>query len=161
MTENSTTPGAAWLNETHTVCGGQITLAKAGTGAPILVLPRDNGHAPANDFLDRLAANNTVYYPWYPGFHGGGDVAAWEWLANPRDLAVVQLQLLDALSLERPTVIGLGFGGWIAAEMATMRAHALGSLVLVSPMGIQPKDGFIHDQFIFSTEAYARTAFHD
>ncbi len=150
-----------WGQETVTVCGGAISLLKAGSGDPILLLPRDNGHPPRRDFAEQLANSGTVYYPWLPGFHGSPDPSAWEWLTNVRDLAIVQLQMLEALGIERLTIAGLGFGGWVAAEMASMHPKQVDALVLVAPMGIKPEKDFIYDQFLVSTEAYARTGFAD
>ena len=160
MTTTATSP-VTWTTETAAVCGGPVSYQRGGRGAPLLVLPRENGHAPRNEFLDLLSTDFTVYYPWYPGFHGGGDPADWEWLANARDLAVVQLQLAHAIGLDRFALAGLGFGGWIAAEMATMCSTQLDALVLVAPMGVHPAENYIYDQFLVSTEAYARTAFAD
>jgi pimeloyl-ACP methyl ester carboxylesterase len=157
--QSSTAGTAGWTTETVHAAGGDIPVLRGGSGAPVLVLPRETGHPPKQDFLDQLAEHYTVYYPWFPGFHGAGDVAPWEWMADARDLAVVQRQLAQALALENVTVIGLGFGGWIAAEMATMGTNSIASLVLVTPMGIQPAAGYIYDQFLVSTEAYARQGF--
>jgi pimeloyl-ACP methyl ester carboxylesterase len=56
-------------------------------------------------------------------------------------------------------MVGLGFGGWIAAEIATMRPKGLGRLVLATPMGAKPEDGYVYDQFLVNTEAYVRHAF--
>jgi pimeloyl-ACP methyl ester carboxylesterase len=142
------------------VCGGMVRFAVAGSGPPIMVLPRDQGHPPASPFLDQLAASGTVYYPWLAGFHGGNP-EQWEWLTNVRDLAVVHRQALDALGIEKPALIGLGFGGWVAAEIATTASASMRALVLVSAMGIKPERGYIYDQFLVSTEHYAQTAFHD
>src|SRR5262245_20131327 len=103
----------SWTSEAASVCGLEIRYARAGSGIPVLVLPRDNGHAPTHEFLDRLAAEFTVYHPWYPGFHAGGDQAAWDWLGDVRDLAAIQLRTLDALGLNRVHLVGLGFGGWV------------------------------------------------
>ena len=144
--------------ETISVCGGEISYLRQGSGAPLLVLPRDNGHAPDTTFIDRLSEQFTVYYPWYPGFHGGRH-EEWTWLQNVRDLAVVTGQFSAALGLARTSVLGLGFGGWVAAELATMNPALIERLVLVAPMGIQPTKAFICDQFVISCEAYARTAF--
>lgn len=147
-------------SHTVQVCGIDVAFERAGDGPPLIVLPRDNGHAPRSEFLVGLAQTNTVYYPWLPGFHNGGP-EAWEWLTNIRDLAMVQRLFLSALGLERVTLIGLGFGGWLAAEMAAMGPERFDKLVLVGPMGIQPKNAYIIDQFIVSTESYARAAFSD
>ena len=127
----------------------------------VLLLPKDNGHPPGREFAGRLAESATVYFPIYPGYQGSPDIAAWEWLANVRDLAVVQRQFLDALGLDHVSIVGVGFGGWVAAEMATVSSRGLEALVLVNPMGIQPKNDYIYDQFLFSSEAYARHGFRN
>jgi pimeloyl-ACP methyl ester carboxylesterase len=149
-----------WPVQTLSVGGGEISLRVGGDGPPLVVLPRDNGHPPRHEFLDLLAGEFRVHAPWLPGFHGGHP-EQWEWAASVRDLAIVELQLVQALGLERYSLVGLGFGGWIAAEMATMCAPGLESLALVAPMGIQPRAGFIHDQFLVSTLSYAKAAFSD
>lgn len=152
---------AAWTARRLAVGGAEIAYEEAGAGArTLLVLPRDNGHPPRSDILDVLAAENRLVFPWLPGFDGG-DPGAWDWLLNPRDLAIVLRQFADALQLDRPVLLGFGFGGWLAAEMATMAGRAIAAQVLVAPVGIQPSAGFIYDQFLVSTEAYARTAFAD
>ena len=156
MDERSVT----WNETMVSVCGGPVRVAVAGSGQPIVVLPRDQGHPPKSRFLDQLTASGTVYYPWLAGFHGGFP-ERWEWLTNVRDLAIVHRQMIDALGLEKPVLVGLGFGGWLAAEIATMAASSLRALVLISAMGIKPVNGEIYDQFLVSTEHYAQTAFHD
>jgi pimeloyl-ACP methyl ester carboxylesterase len=160
-TADSAAGTAAWTAETVTVCEAEVSLLRAGSGSPVMVLPKDNGHPPGRAFASHLAGSFAVSYPHLPGFHGTPDPAAWEWLTNVRDLAIVQLQLLDALGLDRVSLVGVGFGGWVAAEMATMHPAGLNALVLVNPMGIQPRNAYIYDQFLVSTEAYARTGFSD
>lgn len=161
MTAIADAPAAtgAWTGQTITLCQAELSLVQAGHGEPLLLLPRDNGHPPRRQFASLLAAGRRVTYPHHPGFAGTPNPADWEWLVNVRDLAVVELQLVRALGLDRPVLVGLGFGGWVAAEMATMAAGAFSALVLVAPMGIKPTDGFIYDQFLVGTESYARMAF--
>lgn len=147
-------------SESISVCGGSVSLLRMGKGEPLLVLPRDNGRAPDTKFLDLVAGHFTVYAPQLPGFHGSTETD-WKWLSNVRDLAVVVGQMAGALGHARINLLGLGFGGWVAAELATMSPALVQRLMLVSPMGIQPKNGYICDQFVISTESYARTAFAD
>ena len=59
------------------------------------------------------------------------------------------------------SLVGLGFGGWIAAEMATMAPSAFRRLVLVGPMGIKPERGDIADQALLSYIDYVRLGFAD
>ena len=59
------------------------------------------------------------------------------------------------------SLVGLGFGGWIAAEMATMAPRAFRRLVLVGAMGIKPERGEIADQALVSYIDYVRRGFAD
>ncbi len=160
MTSATAQSGVIWNERTVSVCGAPLEVAVAGSGPPIVVLPGDQGHPPLHSFLDQLAAGATVYYPWLAGFHGGHP-EEWEWLTNVRDLAIIHRQMIDALELERPALAGFSFGGWVAAEIATMAASSLRALVLVDPVGIKPVKSYIYDQFLVSTEHYAQTKFHD
>lgn len=160
-TERSAADTVEWTESTVPVAGGEVAFLKAGSGAPVLLLPKDNGHPPGREFAGRLASSFTVYFPFYPGYNGSPDIPSWEWLLNVRDLAVVQRQLLEALALDRVSIVGIGFGGWVAAEMATVSSRGLDALVLVNPMGIQPKNDYIYDQFLYSSEAYARHGFRN
>ena len=78
-----------------------------------------------------------------------------------RDVAVMNQAILAELGAGKATLIGLGFGGWIAAEMATMAPTAAPKVVLVGPMGIKPNEGYILDQAIISYIDYPAAAFHD
>ncbi|MEO6397770.1 MAG: hypothetical protein ABIP13_04835, partial [Tepidiformaceae bacterium] len=95
--------------ETISVCGGEITYLHEGSGEPLLVLPRDNGHAPDTAFIERLAERFSVYYPWLPGFHGSRP-EEWTWLLHVRDLAIVVGHFCAALEVSRTRLLGLGFG---------------------------------------------------
>lgn len=141
------------------VAGCPITVRITGRGDPLVLLARENIDPVDLPFTARLAEHYTVYTPILPGCHGS-DVRCWTWLADVRDLAITQRGWIDALGLEGVTLAGLGLGGWAAAELASMSGRGLRRLALVSPMGIQPKRGEIFDQFLVSTELYARTAFH-
>ena len=54
-----------------------------------------------------------------------------------------------------------GFGGWIAAEMATFAPSEAPRLVLVGPMGVKPPGGEILDQALVSYIEYVKEGFHD
>jgi pimeloyl-ACP methyl ester carboxylesterase len=153
------TTAEALREEQVDVAGCPITVRIAGRGDPLVLLPRENIDPAGLPFTQRLTDHFTVYAPILPGYHGSA-VECWSWLADVRDLAITQQQLIAALGLDAVALVGLGFGGWVAAEMASMSDGRLRRLVLVSPMGIQPNEGQIFDQFLVSTELYARTAFH-
>jgi pimeloyl-ACP methyl ester carboxylesterase len=86
-------------------------------------------------------------------------------MRSVRDMAVVYQGLLAQQAATREpgtvTLIGLGFGGWIAAEMATMAPRAFRRLVLVGAMGLKPERGEILDQALLSYIDYVRRGFAD
>jgi pimeloyl-ACP methyl ester carboxylesterase len=147
-----------WTDSTVEVAGSQLHLSRAGSGRPALVLHHDTGTPDRLPFYDALAANYDVLVPHHPGYSRS---ARPDWMRSVRDIAVTYRGLLSELSLERPALIGLGFGGWIAAEMASMAPRDLSRLVLVGAMGIKPPQGDIMDQAIVSYIDYARAGFHD
>ena len=152
------TSEARWVTESIRVADTTLTFRKAGAGAPLMALHHDVGNPPGAGFLDALAHQFTVYAPLHPGYEGS---ARPEWIRNVRDVAVMYQWLLSDLGLSGTTLLGLGFGGWIAAEMATMSPAALGRLVLVGAMGIKPAAGEILDQALVSYLDYVRAGFED
>lgn len=144
--------------QTLSVAGLSLALRKKGSGSPAVVLHQDVGAHAWLPFHEQLSRSLEVFVPDLPGF-GKSDRP--EWARHPRDLAILTLQLLDQLKLDRLTLIGLGFGGWVAAEMATMAQERLDSLVLVAPMGIKPQHGDIVDQMMLSHIDYVKAGFHD
>ena len=147
-----------WSEETVTVAGAPLHLRTAGTGAPLLVLHHDIGSPDQPALHDALAARFTVLAPAHPGYDRSARPA---WLRNVRDIAVMYQALLADRGLTGVTCVGLGFGGWIAAEMATMAPAQLRRLVLVGAMGIKPERGEILDQALVSYIEYIRAGFHD
>jgi pimeloyl-ACP methyl ester carboxylesterase len=138
------------------VAGGKIQTLRAGSGRPLIVLHHDIGNPGWLPFYDTLAGSFAVHVPSHPGF---GKSERPEWMRTVRDMAMVYQWLLQGEGLEPVTMVGLGFGGWIAAEMAMMCHHAFSHLVLVNPMGFQPHQGEILDQFLINTIDYVRSGF--
>ena len=149
---------AGWRETAVELAGVKLHLSRAGSGRPVLVLHHDIGSPERLDFYDALARRFDVMVPHHPGY---GRSERPQWLRSVRDVAVIYQWLLAHLGVERASLIGLGFGGWIAAEMATMAPRAFHRLVLVGAMGVKPPDGDILDQAIVSYLDYARAGFHD
>jgi len=78
-----------------------------------------------------------------------------------RDIAAVYRAMLGGLGVSDAALVGLGFGGWIAAEMATFAPVDTKALVLVGAMGIKPPSGEILDQALISYIEYVQAGFHD
>jgi pimeloyl-ACP methyl ester carboxylesterase len=151
------TETVSWVPDTIPIAGVPMHVARAGSGAPLLVLHHDIGTRPRERFYDLLARDFTVLVPSHPGYDGS---ARPDWMRSVRDLAVTYQWLLGAHAATRDagtvSLVGLGFGGWIAAEMATMAPRAFRRLVLVGAMGIKPERGEIADQALVSYIDYVR-----
>ncbi len=125
----------AWASDTAQIAGIALHLARAGSGPTVLVLHHDIGSPEHLPFYDALAAHFTVLVPSHPGYDKSSRP---DWMRNVRDIAVVYQWLLAERGLTDVSLVGLGFGGWIAAEMATMAPNGFRRVVLVGAMGIKP-----------------------
>lgn len=148
-----------WKEATHAIAGTNVRVREAGSGAPVVVLHHDIGTPERLPFYDALAARYRVILPIHPGWGLASERP--EWARSVRDIAVMYRMFLATQIAEKPHLVGLGFGGWIAAEMATMAPNDTGKLVLVGAMGVQPSEGFIMDMAIHGYLDYARAFFHD
>ncbi|MGE0421262.1 MAG: alpha/beta fold hydrolase [Reyranellaceae bacterium] len=147
----------AWNESSIAVAGVKLHLTRAGKGRPLLVLHHDTGTLPRLPFYDSLAERFDVLVPHHPGY---GRSQRPDWLRHPRDIAVMYRALLAELDLASPVLVGLGLGGWIAAEMATMAPRDVGALALVGAMGVKPPQGEILDQALLSYMDYVKAGFH-
>lgn len=147
-----------WTSNTVSVAGTEIHLRRGGKGSPLVVLHRDIGTPDGLTFYDNLAAHHDVIVPNHPGY---GSSPRADWLGNVRDLAVLYRGMLGDLGLGSAALVGLGFGGWIAAEMACFAPHDTPKLVLAGAMGIKPPVGDICDQALIGYIEYVQEGCHD
>lgn len=146
-----------WTDSALDIAGGKLHLSRAGNGPAILVLHHDIGTPERLPFYDQLAARFEVLVPHHPGW-GKSDRP--EWMRSPRDIGAIYGWLLAELGLPDVSLVGLGFGGWIAAEMASQAPTRFRKLILVGAMGIKPPEGDIADQAIVSYIDYPKSGFH-
>jgi pimeloyl-ACP methyl ester carboxylesterase len=147
-----------WTESTAHIAGVGLRVRSAGQGPAVLVLSHDIGVPERVPFLDALAERFAVLAPSHPGWDGSERP---RWLRSARDIAVIYQWLLAERGLRDVTLVGLGFGGWIAAEMATMAPRDFRRLVLVGAMGIKPERGAIADQALVSYLEYVSMGFAD
>ena len=118
---------------TLNIGGIEAAVATKGSGAPLVYLHGAFGYQGWHPFLDKLAENFTVYAPLHPGF---GENSAVDDIDDILDLTLYHYDLLDALNLDAPAVVGHFLGAMIAAEMAALRPGSVGKLALAAPAGV-------------------------
>lgn len=129
-----------------------------GSGPPLLFLhsvPVIRPDAPA---LQRLSERYTVYAPLHPGF---GESTGIEQIDDILDLATYYYDFLDAAGIDVAPVIGHGFGGMIAAEMAAMCQHRIPRLVLAAPFGLWMEEAPSPDPFTMGVSGFGAHIFID
>jgi pimeloyl-ACP methyl ester carboxylesterase len=142
----------------ETTRGARVRVFEAGQGAPLVFLHGAGGLFAENPFLDRLAQRYRVVAPELPGY---GDSTGEALLEDMLDFALHGWDVIAALGLTRPHLIGHSMGGMIAAEMACLAPQSLGKLVLVGSAGLWIDEHPIPDIFSLLPFEFADLLFHD
>ena len=151
-------PGSA---EKIIVNGIELEVLRRGQGAPVVLLHGMDTVSPKALFLDLLAQHVEVIAPSSPGFGNSKRPHDFDTIY---DLTHLYLALLDQLPYEKVTLMGLSFGGWLAAEVAVASCHRIANLILVDPVGIKlggPEDRDILDVFNTNPAEVKRQAWAD
>jgi pimeloyl-ACP methyl ester carboxylesterase len=109
------------------------TVQKSGSGDPVLYLHGAFDYKGWPDYLELLAQRYTVYAPLPPGFD---EAEGLDRIDDLLDLVLYHFDLMDALDLEAPHIVGHFSGAMVAAEMAAVCSHRVGRLVLAAPAGL-------------------------
>jgi pimeloyl-ACP methyl ester carboxylesterase len=147
--------------ERMTVNGIELEVLHRGKGAPLVLLHGFDSVSPTAQFLDLLSQHFTVIAPSSPGFGNSKRPPDFDTMY---DLIHLHLALLEQLPYEKVTLMGLSFGGWLAAEIAVASCHRIANLILVDPVGIKlggPKTRDIVDVFNTSPAEVQRKSWHD
>lgn len=143
------------------VGGTELEVVRRGAGRPILLLHGFQTVPPGAPFLDLLGQHAEVIAPSHPGFGHSPRPADFD---TVYDLVRLYLELLERQRHDRVTLLGLSFGGWLAAEIAVTCSHRIDKLVLVDPVGIKVGDREtrdILDIFNTSPDEVRRRSWHD
>lgn len=117
----------------ETARGVRCRVLEGGRGAPLVFLHGAAGLLDDNPVLDELASRYRVIAPEWPGF---GESTGEELLEDMLDFTLHGWDVVTALGVERPHLVGHSMGGMIAAEMACLAPRDLGKLVLVGASGL-------------------------
>ena len=153
-----TTATQTWTEQMIEAAGANIQVVNGGSGDPLLILHDEMGHPGWMSFHESLSETFELTIPSHPGF---GESQFLDWIMNMRDLAGWYLAALDDMGIGRVNLMGFSFGGWLAAEMATMHPDRFTKLVLVNPMGIKPPSGEIFDMFLVVAKEFLTESFLD
>lgn len=141
------------------VGGLGMRVLRKGAGRPLVFIHDSLGNMGWLPLYEELASGHDLIVPDMAGY-GGSERP--NWARTPRDLAILNLQMIRQLGLAGPiTLVGIGFGGFVAAEMATMHSGLLANLVLLGPVGIRPRHGEISDQILRGCVRFGAAGFRD
>ena len=123
--------------ERMSVNGIELEVLRRGEGPSVVLLHGMDTVSPKAPFLDLLGRHVEIIAPSGPGF---GNSPRPQDFDTIYDLTHLYLALLDQLPYEKVTLMGLSFGGWLAAEVAAASCHRIANLVLLDPVGIKIGD---------------------
>ncbi|MBJ7438869.1 MAG: alpha/beta hydrolase [Sphingopyxis sp.] len=122
------------LPERRSFAGADTELLVRGEGRPLLFLHAGHGFDEADPLIERLAKNHRVIAPSLPGF---GATPRPEGVNTVDDIAYRVLDLIEDMDLRDIIMVGVSFGGWVAAEVATKGSGRIAKLVLIDPLGVK------------------------
>jgi pimeloyl-ACP methyl ester carboxylesterase len=143
------------------VNGTTIEAVDLGQGRPILFLHPGIGIDPAAPVLAELAKGGRVIAPSHPGF---GTSQLPSGMNSVDDVSYFYLDLLDEMDLRDVLVVGVGLGGWIAAEIAVKNSTRLSRLVMANAVGVKIGDREtrdIVDIWSLMPNEFNELAYHD
>ncbi len=138
--------------------GARIQVVEAGKGREVLFLHGAGGHMPNDPLLAALASKYHVVAPLLPGY---GESTGEDDLRDMLDVTLHALDVLEALKLRKPIVVGHSMGGMIAAEMAAIAHTEIEKLCLLAPAGLWIDDHPIVDIFAKLPYELPALLFHD
>ena len=131
---------------------------EAGQGKPLVFLHGAGGAELDFPLLNALAGQFHVYAPLLPGY---GDSEECAELRDMLDFTLHTWDVVDALGVRDPILVGFSMGGMIAGEMAAIAPHQVSRLALIAPAGLWLDDHPIPDLFSVLPFELPKYLFHD
>jgi len=131
---------------------------EGGSGQPLVFL---HGAGRINDdlpILEPLAQRFHVYAPLVPGY---GDSEECPELYDMLDFALHTWDVVEALGLKDPILVGFSMGGMIASEMAAIAPNDVSRLALIAPAGLWLDEHPIPDLFAMMPYDLPHYLFYD
>lgn len=131
---------------------------EGGAGPDLVYLHGAGGVTAEDPFLAALAAKHHVYAPLIPGY---GDSEEAPTIRDMLDFTLHTWDVIEALGLKDPILVGHSMGGMIAAEMAAVAPNDVSRLALICPAGLWDDDHPIADIFSLLPFEMPQILFHD
>ena len=121
----------------ESIAGVELEVLRRGTGHPLLLLHGFQHIDSRLPVVELLARDAQLIAPSHPGFGRSTRPANF---GTVYDLVHLYLEFLDTLPPGAVTLMGLSFGGWLAAEIAVKAGRRIERLILVDALGIKLSD---------------------
>jgi pimeloyl-ACP methyl ester carboxylesterase len=135
-----------------------VRYLEGGSGEPLVYLHGAGGMTPEDPLLAALSRRHHVFAPFLPGY---GETTECGELRDMLDFTLHTFDVVDAIGLKDPILVGHSMGGMIAAEMAAVAPHDVSRLALISPAGLWLSDHPIPDVFTLLPFEMPKYLFHD
>jgi pimeloyl-ACP methyl ester carboxylesterase len=150
--------GAATLIRTRRGALVRVLSFGAESAPPLVFMHGVMGLLDDTRFLEKLAERFHVLAPELPGY---GLSEGEELLEDMLDFTLHGFDVLDAVQVQKPILVGHSLGGMIAAEMACLAPTLIDRLILVNPFGVWLDERPIPDLFALLPFEFGDLLFHD
>ena len=135
-----------------------VRYLEGGSGPDLVYLHGAGGVTAQDPFLAELARTHHVYAPLIPGY---GDSEECGEIRDMLDFTLHSWDVVEALGLKDPILVGHSMGGMIAAEMAAIAPNDVSGLALICPAGLWDDAHPIADLFSLMPYEMPQMLFHD
>jgi len=135
-----------------------VQVLTGGEGRDLLFLHGAGGLVAEDPLLNALAARFRVHAPLLPGY---GDSEECHEIRDMLDFTLHTHDVMTALGLVKPIVVGHSMGGMMAAELAAVMPNDVDRLALICPAGLWLDAHPMPDIFAMVPYELPAVLFHD
>ena len=145
----------------HSVQAGGIDVSylkggREGDMDPVLCLHGMGGAGKWEAYHMALGTAALTYVPQLPGWQDGQPPQG---IGSVGDYAQFAVDLLDALEIDRCTLLGHSFGGWLALSIALAHPGRVSRMILADSMGLETPSNPARNLDDLDEESFAKAVF--